>query len=136
MEFSSLQIQTDSQIGSGEELWVRFVKLNSDEGPGISVIFADPPTILVGYCMNAWQTFDMPGSDLKPRIWTFVKTATNIQLLCNGEQVIDANYAESLSSNCKPLWSLNFEQIKFMMRERTDTASDYYRQIPEGKFTY
>ena len=128
MKYSVLQIQTDSVVGSGDVLWVRFVELNSDNGPGITVKFENPPLYEFGYCADP-ISFNMPDAE-KNRIWTFRMENNRLQLNCNGVEILDFYFAEASRDDCRTNWSLDFAHFKF---ETADTASDSYRKLIEGK---
>ena len=127
-----LQIQTDSVLGSGDILFVRFIGQNSGGSVGIDVIFTDPPTYDIGYCGTRTDLI-MPGTE-KYRIWTFQKENNTIQLLCNGVEIYNLNYAEySDDKNCIVRWSLDFTHLRFVKSASlTDTASDFYRPYTKG----
>ena len=127
IESTPLQIQTDSVVGSGDYLWVRFLDTNS-EGAGIDIKFTDPPSNSIGYCIPR-VNFTMPGAE-KYRIWTFIKQDNTLQLLCNGVEIFNFNYSD-LSTEC--WWSKDIAKIAFPSNEElTDTASDYYRSFKDG----
>ena len=76
----------------------------------------------------------MPGTE-KYRIWTFKKQDDTLQLLCNGVEIYNLNYAESSNTDCKPRWSQDFSIIRFVSSDdKPDTASDSYRQYTDGKY--
>ena len=134
LESCPLQVQTDSVVGSGDVLWVRFLKLNSGEGPGISIKFNDPPTYSIGRCSNiSNEEFTLPGAD-KHKIWTISKQNDKLQLNGNGVELFDFNFKDSSELDCKTMWALDFAHIKFMSTvDNIDTASDMFRQLTKGK---
>ena len=128
-----LQIQTDSVVGSGDVVWVRFIRLTGD-GPGISIKFNNPPTYSIGRCSNiSNEEFTLPGAD-KHKIWTISKQNDKLQLNGNGVELFDFNFKESSELDCKKMWALDFAHIKFMSTvDNIDTASDMFRQLTKGK---
>ena len=114
-------------------MWIRFVELNSDTGPGITITFSDPASYAVGRCGD--DTFTMHGTE-KYRIWTFKKQDSTLQLLCNGVEIYSLNYL-GVSDECKSIWSKDFGQIIFSDKSDenglVDNASDFYRQLTTGK---
>ena len=135
LESSPLQIQTDSVVGSRDLIWVRF--LQQQNGGGLSVWFEDPPRYNLGYCTDMIsserKSFSMPGVE-KHRVWTVRKRNNQLQLLCNGVEIFNFNFAESSSSVCRSKWSLDFTHIQFARGEtQVDTASDYFRQLTKSK---
>ena len=131
LETTPLQIETDSMVGSGDLIWVRFNPLNSDSGPRISILFQDPPSYYIGYCLTDNISFTIPSTENK-RVWTIRKTATTLQLLCDTKQIFILNFADSpRKQECTSNWSnLDTAHINF---QSTDTASDSFRQRPKGK---
>ena len=132
LETTPLQIQTDSMVGSGDLLWVRFNPLNSDIGPGIEIRFHDSPSYHIGFCSLDSTVFTIPSTE-NTKVWTFRKSATTIQLLCDTKQIFKLNFADSSSQDCKNKWSLDTAYIKF---QSTDKASDSFRQRPKGKLFF
>ena len=109
IESTPLQISTDSVIGSGDNLWVRFLDKNS-EGAGIHMKFVDPPSYTIGSCTQETD-FSIPGTE-KYRIWTFKKQDNTLQLLCNGVEIFNFNYGDS-PAECKSWWTKDFAKITF-----------------------
>ena len=97
---TSLQIQTDSEVGSGDLLWVQFAKLNAvKDHRGIRISFKKPPRFMVGRCTN-WADAKFPPSCAnKNRVWTITKQGGTLQLYCNGGQIFDFDYTKSTKSN-------------------------------------
>ena len=133
IESTPLQIQTDSVLGSGDVMWIRFVELNTDIGPGITIKFDGMASYAIGRCGD--ETFTLPGTE-KYRIWTFKKQDNTLQLLCNGAEIYSLNYLGA-SDECKRMWSLDFGRIIFSSSSaengQVDNASDFYRQLGTGK---
>ena len=115
-------------------MWIRFVELNSDTGPGITITFSDPASYAVGRCGED-HTFTLPGTE-KYRIWTFKKQDNTLKLLCNGVEIYSINYL-GVSDECKSVWSLDFGRTIFSSTSAenglVDNASDFYRQLTTGK---
>lgn len=128
LDASPVQVRTDSTIGSGDILWVRFVEPLTDNGPGIKIVFSDPAIYSIGYCADNYNQFTVcAGSE---RVWTISKQTGRIILICNAEVIFDIDYAASTNSLCNYFWSLYFGQMKF---QGGDTASDSYRHF-SGQF--
>ena len=132
IDTTPLQIQTDSVLGSGDVMFVRFVGQNSSGTVGIDVIFTNPPTYDIGHC-GTRTDFALPGTE-KYRIWTFKKQDNTLQLLCNGAEIYNLNYTEYLDDEtCGEKWSLDFTHLRFVKSASlTDTASDFYRPYTKG----
>ena len=130
-------------------LWIRFIEIDTNIGPGITIIFSDPPLYAIGYCKSMAEfEVSMPNASASGyRIWTFKKQGNKTDLFCNGIKMFDLNldvYPYSNNENCKDRWSRNFARIKFVHQPNdpdqpgdpprlTDTASDYMRQYEGGK---
>jgi len=126
---TSLQIQTDSKVGSGDLLWVQFAKLNAlKDNHGIRVSFKDPPRFMIDSC-TSWADAKFPPSCAnKNRVWTITKQYGMLQLYCNGGQIFDLEFAKSTKSTCRNQWSVDTTHIKFV---KGDTSSDNYRPLPK-----
>ena len=59
------------------------------------------------------------------KIWMITKTETALIITCNGVEVLNYLFADSLDTNCGPTWGKDVEQILFSSPQ--DTASDFYR---------
>ena len=131
MKSQSLQIQTDSKVGSGDLLWVQFAKLNAiKDRRGIRISFKKPPRFMIGSC-TSWADAKFPPSCAnKNRVWTITKQGGTLQLYCNGGQIFDFDYTKSTKSNCRSQWSVETAHIKFV---KSDTSSDFYRPLPKSK---
>ena len=128
LDSAPLQVHTNSAVGSRDILWVRFVELDSDYGPGITLEFNNPPEYIIGLCNPKLISFTMPCAE-EFRIWTIRMQNNILQLSCNGLEIFDLNIAESSKDDCRKMWSLDFAHFKF---GTTDSASDAYRQLNEG----
>ena len=120
LDVTPVQVQTDSAVGSGDILWVRFVEHSTDNGPGVQIIFSDPPTYSLGYCAHNYE-FTMPAGP--ERVWKISKEDGRIKLVSNGDVIFDIDYSTSTNDLCKYYWSLDFGQMKF---QGGDTASVSY----------
>ena len=136
LESTPLQIQTDSIAKSGDVVWVWFHGSTYD-GAGIFIYFNELLTYTIGWCKKDKNvTFTLPGKE-KYRIWTFMKQDNTLQLLCNGVEIFNFNYAEPFSNNdeCKTRWSQALTKMRFPSDSYvSDTASDYFR--PYIRCTY
>ena len=110
---------------------VRFVKLDTNEGPGIRIEFSDTPTYQIRQC-DFSLSITLPGAS-RYRIWTFKKEDGKLQLSCNGVQINDFNFMESDNAECKEMWSYDFAHVKIVGHDKDDTATDYIRQYKDGQ---
>ena len=124
----ALQIKTESVLGSGDEMWVRFVEHSSDNySPGFAVEFQDPPLYRIGHCLNP-VSFTMPR--IGKLIWTVTKTESTLKLQCNGVKIFEYEFAESSHELCTEKWSL--DEARYTRFHPSDTASLSYRAFPKG----
>ena len=133
-----LQILTDSDIGSGEVLRLKFTEQDSHVGPGIRVLFYDPPLYTIGRCDP--EALDVPfvmPSLSQHRVWTFSKENNRLKLLCNGVKIYDFNFIEDSTEDCLDWWSgFDLVHVKFTDTDKvnnTDTASDFFRPLPTSR---
>ena len=132
-----LQIVTDSEVGSGDILWARFLPhLDSDiaDGVGISVRFNDELTFSIGYCgtFNI-QLMKDPESTNATTVWTFKKNDEQLLLLIDGIVVVIHSLKQA-SPECRRRWSRDFKILQFASTDQaTDTASDAFRPLPKGE---
>ncbi|KAL5253916.1 hypothetical protein ACHWQZ_G013619 [Mnemiopsis leidyi] len=132
IQSNPLQIQTDSEIGSGDLIWTQFIDSDSD-GRGIAVKLNSLPHYEIGFCNNGIGIpLDKLGTD-KYRIWTFEQDDTRIKLYCNGMQIFDYDPQHSTVEKCRQQWSLKSSILKFGQNSaKMDTASDFYRDYKTG----
>ena len=131
LDVAPIQVQTDSLVGSGDKLWVRFVEKGTNDGPGFWVEFTDPPQYRLGYCNDRLE-FTMPEGPI--RVWTISRENDRIKLDCNGVVIFDINYMNNdWKTNgvekCKSYWANDLGATRFQ-----GGAADYYKQYAEGTF--
>ena len=136
LESTPLQVFTNSEIGSGDLMWVQFFDANesSGKGGGITLYFDSQPKYDLGYCV---ARVDVPVNKLgtdKNRIWTIKKENTRMKLVCNGVEIFDIETQTSTKSECRTRWSFDCAKMRFASTHAgTDTASDFYRKYISGK---
>jgi len=126
IESTSLQIQTDSEVGEEDKLLVMF-----DDTAELGVRFLDPPQYWIE-CTD-YTNFTLPNSSKRDKqVWTISKHDGTLELRCDGEEIVKFNYSQVLSiENCRNKWSQSFSTIKFH-----DNTSEYYRAMPGGQHMY
>ena len=129
-----LQIQTDSEIGSGHRIRLGLFHDAIEDGRGMHVKLNSPPVYGIGYCLNDIEIpLNKLGTD-ENRIWTIELDSTRVKLFCNGIQIFDYDPQLSESQECREKWSLGASILKFVHNQwGTDTASDFYREYKTGK---
>ena len=128
-----LQLYTDSEIGSGDVMWVLFTQTSSVKQAGISVIFDSDPDYHIGICVSVRTNIpkNKLGDD-KNRIWTIEKHDTKLKLLCNGVEIFNHDTQTSDVERCESRWSRDYDSFRFNDDEIKDTASDLYREYTTG----
>ena len=125
---------TDSEVGSGEMIWVQF--RDSKEGAGIGINFNSEPESFVGYCEEQEVLLSKLGT-VKNRIWTIEKENTRVRLKCNGEKIFDFDTSTHSDKDCTKHWSLDFITLRFadetVTKNMADTASVSFRQYATGE---
>ena len=130
-----LQLYTDSEIGGGDVMWVRFTQSNSGIFAGISVKFDSRPSYHIGKCVK--ERKGIPKNKLgenKNRIWTIEKQETRLKLFCNGVEIFNHDTQTSSNELCRTHWSSDLDSFRFRDGDigKKDTASDLYRQHITG----
>ena len=136
LESTPLQVRTDSEIGSGDLMWIQFADLgeSSGKGGGISLHFDSQPKYDLGYCESRVHIpVNKLGTD-KNRTWTMKKENTRMKLFCNGVEIFDIETQTSTKSECRTHWSFDCGKMRFRSTStEPDTASDFYRKYISGK---
>merc|ERR1712176_43859 len=119
-----LEIRTNSLLGSGDQIKVRFLTEDRNQAGNLKIKFDSPPSYFIPDCMNLKKGFKLPSSEDGEYIWRVTKADGRIIVHCNGEEVINVSYADSAKAACREMWSEDTEAIEFM---EEDNASDGYR---------
>ena len=132
-----LQVQTDSEIGSEDQMWIQFFDSHLEGFTGIAIWF-ETPRYRIGHCQSGTIPSSKLGTDIR-RIWTIKKEDTRLMLSCNGMQIFDFDI-QMLKSGCEERRSYDFDVMRFTDGTKVeapanwiDTASDFYRQFTDGK---
>ena len=130
LEQYSLDIKTDSTLGSNDRVYVVFYTSQGDYAGGLCLWFSSPQ-YFIARC--SWDYIDFP-TDLPTateKVWRVTLTKTSgIRLVvhCNGVEVLNILMSDSTcgQSDWSTYWSRSIAKIKF---DHQDTASDYYRLV-------
>ena len=130
LESTPLQIKTDSLNGSEDE--VRIALHDNDESEPfiarIHLYFESAIRYRVSKCQSYPNRFPTEPPDDVEKIWTFTKTSTVLNISCNGVEVLNYVFSESvLGGKCANFWSRDVETILF---DDADNATDSYRAKP------
>merc|ERR1712176_361600 len=123
-EETPLEIRTNSLLGSGDQIKVRFLTEEGSPAGNLKIKFDDNASYFITDCMNKKKGFKLPSSEDGEYIWRVTKADGRIIVHCNGEEVINVSYADSAKAACREMWSKDTEAIEFM---EEDNASDGYR---------
>ena len=132
LENSPLQIKTNSEVGSNEEVRISFLSDKETLVGGIDLIFTSTMKYKIWFCSIK---NDFP-HDLPPdtdKIWTLSLTrTTSIRLVihCNNVEVLNFVLSDTTCTNedidsWSSRWSSEIVKIKFTDKSK---ASDYYKQ--------
>ena len=135
LETSTLEIKTESSLGSDEKIEVRFYTSYLSHVGGVILHFTSIPRYQLQYCTFRTNfSTELPTDTNK--VWRISLTRTSgIRLVihCNEVEVLDLLMSESTCSDFKWSihWSRDVEKIYF---SSLDTASDYYRLRGRGRY--
>ena len=124
-------MQTDSEIGSGDRIFLLFYDGADETFRGIILDFKSTLTVDIRYCPDDQNEISPSklGTD-KIRIWTIILENLNIKILCNGIEIIDYDPQNSGSEQCGNRWNFGGSQFKF---SSDDNSSDLYREYTTGE---
>ena len=89
--------------------------------------FSSPMEYAIGYCTGLTSLPVQPPNKVD-KMWTIRKTATALNIECNGVEVLNYLFSDSSNSECVTNWGGDaVEKIQFYP---DDTASDGYRAMP------
>ena len=138
LEKYPIQLKTDSATDSGQIIDICFFKksaatvdLSWNEIGYIWIKFAVPMQYRVYHCTGGKVTFKTTIPTVKNKIWTIIKTSSNLIIRCNEVEVVNIAFDEA-SDSCREHWSRDVDKIAFWRSGSADddTATDEYRAIP------
>ena len=132
LEEYSLNITTDSRIGSNDKVDVWFLTSQGDLVGTFYLYFSYTPQYKIGYCMWDYTNFLTNLPPANEKVWRVTLTRTSgIRLVvhCNEVEVLNILMSDSTcgSSFWSSSWSGEVAKIEF---DSSDTASDYYQPQP------
>ena len=135
LEEYSLNITTDSTLGSNDEVHVWFYTSQGfSVAGGLSLYFYSTPKYWISFCSLVPTNFptNLPSDNNK--VWKVILTRTSgIRLVvhCNEEEVLNTMISDSTCDNSylnwSSSWSREVAEIEF---RSSDTGSDYYQPQP------
>ena len=132
LEEYSLNITTDSTLGSKDYVAVLLYTSQGVSARQLVLSFWSPPKYAIGACSSRHTNFPTNLPSDSDKVWRITLTRTSgIRLVihCNEEEVINTLMSNSTcaDSDWSTYWSKEVAKIKF---RSIDTASDYYQ--PQG----
>ena len=137
LETVSLEIKTNSKLGSGETVYVKFYELQGDYVGGVNIYFIgdfdSPPTYFIHHCMSLLTNFRARIPRARRKTWKIIKTKTSdnirLQIYCNDVKVLDEDLSDEKcvgERNWRDYWNRDVKMIYFA---RYDTATDYFGPV-------
>ena len=132
-----LEIRSDSELGSREEVDVQFYTSQEEEAGGVMFQLTSPPQYRMFYCRDYWTNFPSDLPTARGKVWrtTVIRSSgiIGLQILCNGEEVLNTVLSDSVctvySGSWTTYWNRDIAKISFRYH---DTMSDYYRTYQPG----
>jgi hypothetical protein len=132
LETFSLEIKTNSTLGSDDLIKVWFYSSTKENAGGLRVYFNVTAKHLIGWCKSRTE-FQTSLPEETDKIWKITvtrNTGVNLKVQCNGMEVIKSQFSSSLCSYSRQgktwdrYWNKEIKKIRFL---NDDTASDFYR---------
>ena len=99
-----LQVFTDSGMGGGDTMQIRFSLSKFSNDSEITVQFSDTLTFSIDNC----DAIDIPLSKLDNnpnKVWTIKKDLSRLRLSCNGVEIFDIDTLSIINTDCIGGWS-------------------------------
>jgi hypothetical protein len=129
LESTPLELKTDSELGSGEKVFVEFYTAGDDVAGEVILTFSSKVEYFLSWCSYRSPLPTQPPSTTD-KVWriTLSRTSgTRVMIHCNDVEVLNVILSRTTcpgSSGWKTIWTHDVEKINFDSR---DTASDHYR---------
>ena len=132
LESTPLDIKTNSELGSGEEVRMWLSTANNLGAGGIKLLFSFPPQYLLENCQssNSYANFPVALPLEVQKVWTIFLTKNQgirLEIHCNEVEVLNFLMSDKTCTQTAwfDLWSRDAGKLYFGSK---DTASDYYRK--------
>ena len=139
LENYPLQIKTDSEVGSDDEIRVMFYDSQEDLIGGIFLYFTSPAQYYISHCSSSHVDIpNLPSETEKVWTITFTRTSDVVTLMvhCNEVEVFNVVISDTIckSGYATTHWSRKpASKISFLSDgSKIDTASDYFRKGKSG----
>ena len=135
MENNPLEIKTDSEAGSNDQVAVMFKAVRAKLAGSVRLKFTSPAKYMLGKCRDDWTNYPTSFPSNKEKVLRITLTRSEglrLQLHCNGVEVLNLPISNVTCrfSMWSTYWNRPVTRINFM---GSDNASDYYRQGSHGK---
>ena len=121
-----LQIKTDSTLGSGDLVFVRFFNKGASPAGGVKLHFTSPMQYELEWCTEERLLLENVPAQ-QDKVWTIARTLDkSVKIECNGVVVAEFGIASCTHSE-KYVYDREMEKMTF---DGSDTATDFYR--PKG----
>ena len=132
-----LEIRSDSELGSGDQVSVGFYSSPGDIAGRVGLKLASPPRYLIYFCSYSWTSFptDLPTARVKVWRITVIRSSgiIGLQILCNGEEVLNTVLSDLMCTSYSGSWNYDWNgDIAKIQFHSSDTMSDYYRPYQPG----
>ena len=129
LENSPLQIKTNSEVGSNEEVLVKFYTIEENRAGEVALYFSSPPKYNLNYCsLDSATSFPTVLPSETDKVWTITLTRSSgkkrVVIHCNDKEVLNVVFSNTTCSDSR--WS-TYWSVKKIRFSTIDTASDFYR---------
>ena len=134
VETNPLEIRSDSELKSLDEMYVRFYTSQGDGAGGVVFWLTSTPQYYMYNC-TSWTPIQTNLPSARVKVWriTVIRSSgiIGLQILCNGEEVLNTVLSDSVCTDrsWNTYWNRDIAKIEFYS---DDTISDYYRPYQPG----
>ena len=130
-ETTSVEIMTDSELGSGERMQLIFYTSFGYIAGAFNVFFRSIPRYYINYCSSSLTNFPSALPVARDKIWRITLTKTSgirLQIHCNNVEVLNILLSDTTCGGRD--WSTYWDRKIWKMKFTTSdifTAADSYR---------
>ena len=122
-----ITVNTDSEVGKSNLVWMRFFGDADEPAVGmVFIYFSEPMSYQLGSCTSS-KDFTDPLPDDPDKTWTITYMERSVAIHCNGKQVANVPISEAEAGCTESGWSTYWDRkptrIQFDM---SDNASNSY----------
>jgi hypothetical protein len=135
LENTPLEIRTDSEVGSDEQVNVYFHSGRRDYAGAVQIYFKSTEQYKLGWCIPTETDFPTTLPSTKEKVFRITLTRNSgvrLKIHCNEVEVLNVLISGTTCTGSiwSKIWSRDVERIEFRSK---DTASDYYRPYIIGE---